>query len=328
MDTSDRSKTYDAYYYAHNCGRPYQRDEVWLGFFGRIADRIVSDIQPHTVLDAGCGMGFLVEALRNRSVEAYGFDISAYAIEKIYDPIKPHCWVGSVTDPFPQHYDLIVCIEVLEHLSPREAEQAIANFCAHTDDVLFSSTPLDFKEATHFNVQSPAYWAELFARQGLFHDVDFDASFLTPWAMRFRRTREPLARVIAAYERQLWHLKQENQAGRELNIEQRDNLAAQEQTIQALNQRITEHDAVVREVQAQAWAQIERLKDDIQELDARLGAQDEQLAEWVARWAHLQDSLGGQVLRGLQKFRAFIAPPRTIRDQILDNIVHRFILRK
>ena len=56
-DTTD-SELFDAYYFAHGCGRPYQRDKEWLDFFGSIADRIVSDIEPKTVLDAGCGEGY------------------------------------------------------------------------------------------------------------------------------------------------------------------------------------------------------------------------------------------------------------------------------
>jgi hypothetical protein len=53
MDANEQSGYFDAHYYAHNCGRPYQRDEAWQQFFGNIADRIVSDIEPATVLDAG-----------------------------------------------------------------------------------------------------------------------------------------------------------------------------------------------------------------------------------------------------------------------------------
>ena len=49
----------------------------------------------------------------------------------------------------------------------------MANLCPHTADVLFSSTPFDYDEATHLNVQPPDYWAALFARHGFYRDVDF-----------------------------------------------------------------------------------------------------------------------------------------------------------
>jgi SAM-dependent methyltransferase len=199
---------YDAYYYAHDCGTPYERNDAWLGFFGHIADWIVDTIQPTSVLDAGCAYGFLVEALRARGVEADGIDISEYAIAHVDPSMRDFCQVGSVLTPLDRRYDLIVCIEVLEHLDPMDAARAIANFAAHSDDVLFSSTPFDYRELTHFNVQPPDRWAALFADEGLFHDVEYDGTVLTPWAMRFRRLHQPVSTLIATYERALWRLTQ------------------------------------------------------------------------------------------------------------------------
>ena len=258
---------YDANYFAASCGRPYCRDEEWLRFFGSIADHIVRDIGSSTVLDAGCAMGFLVEALRQRGVEAFGVDVSEYAIQNVYPDIQSYCWVGSVIDPFPQRYELIVCIEVLEHLRHHDAKEAVENLCCYTDDILFSSTPLDYKEATHVNVQPSEYWVELFARHGFFRDVDFDASFITPWAVRFRKTREPLARVIVAYERRLWLLLQENQARRELSIEQRKKLVDIERALGALRTQVKEREQAMQSLSNQiseildspSWRLIERL---------------------------------------------------------------------
>lgn len=201
---------FDARYYATGCGIPYERNATWLAFFGGIADRIVSDIRPRTVLDAGCAMGFLVEALRARGVQAWGVDISEYAISQVHQSVRDFCRVGSIADPFDRRYDLIVCIEVLEHMPAAEGTRAVANLCAHTDDVLFSSSPNDFTEATHINVQPPEYWVEHFARHGLFHDLDFDASFITAWAMRFTRSDRPVHRLVRDYERQMTRLREEN----------------------------------------------------------------------------------------------------------------------
>ena len=307
MRSFDVSGLFDAYYYAHGCGKlPYERNENWLRFFDAIAHRIITEIQPHTVLDAGCAMGFLVESLRAREVEAYGIDIAEHAIRLVHPSIQAYCRVGSVTESFPQSYNLIVCIEVLEHVPPREAEHAIANLCRHADDILFSSSPIDFKEATHFNVQPPDYWAEQFARHGFFHDVDFDASFITPWAARFRRARDPVARVMAAYERRLWQLTQENQARRELNIEQRNELAAREQTIQQT---------------AQALATLETLRAERQALR-------EAVKTWEKRWAQLEASPGGKLLRKLQRLRARLAPPGSSRDQMLDIVLRELLGRR
>lgn len=254
---------YDRFYYQSYGGiggsREYRRDEHWLGFFGYIAERTVTDIGPRTALDAGCAMGFLVEALRDRGVEAFGVDISEYALEQVREDIRPYCTLGSVTEPFPhQSYDLIFCIETLEHLPALEAERAVANICSHTNDVIFSSTPIHYKEASHLNVQPPEYWAELFARHGLYRDHDYDpSSYISPWATRFRRSTDPPARIAAGYERLLWRLRSENRELRELVLEQRDQLAqaaaAREQLEAELKAERAEAQAVQTELD-RSWA--------------------------------------------------------------------------
>ncbi|MDQ3486886.1 MAG: class I SAM-dependent methyltransferase [Acidobacteriota bacterium] len=195
------ARHFDAHYYANCCGRPYSRDEEWLRFFGTIAERINADIRPARVLDAGCAIGLLVETLRDRGVAAEGIDLSDYAIEQAHPPVRPYLRVGSIADELPGRYDLIVSIEVLEHMPPEQADAAVANFCRHTDDILFSSSPTDYGEATHVNVRPPEYWAELFARHGFIRDVDYDAGFIVPWAVRFRRRSEPVPRIVRDYER-------------------------------------------------------------------------------------------------------------------------------
>jgi glycosyltransferase involved in cell wall biosynthesis len=246
MTTRNFADLYDSYYFAHyrsDSGRPYERDEEWLRFFRHIAQRIVLDIKPRTVLDAGCAMGFLVECLRGIGVAAFGVDISEYAIEQVHPDIKPYCWTGSVTEPFPQKYDLIVCIEVVEHMPAVDAEVAIQNFCRHTDDILFSSSPEDYKEATHFNVRPPESWAEIFARYGFFRDVEYDSSFITPWAARFRRINDPIVRTLVAYERRLWRLAGENNALRSHLIEQRTELAEREKRETSLKEQVDRSEA-------------------------------------------------------------------------------------
>ena len=180
---------FDEYYYSHDCGRPYQRDESWLTFFDQIAKRIIEQFNPKTVLDAGCAWGFLVEAFRNRGVEAFGIDISEYAIQNVHPEIKPYCRIGSIAEPLQQEYDLITCIEVLEHIPMQEAERAIENICTHANEVIFSSTPFDYKEVTHINVHDPEYWGERFACNGFYRDMDGDLSSITAWAVRYIKTK-------------------------------------------------------------------------------------------------------------------------------------------
>jgi hypothetical protein len=239
VQQQELSDLYGRFYFTHytvehDGEHAYQRDEHWLQFFGQIADHIVEEIGPKTVLDAGCAMGFLVEALRDRGVQAFGLDLSDYAIASVREDIKPYCRVASITDPLPQRYDLIVCIEVLEHLPRDQASAAIDNLCRHTNDILFSSTPDEYKEVTHINVRPPEGWAESFAFRGFARDVDYDPSYIAGWAVRYRRLTDPLPRAIGGYERLVSRLGKENRALRQLVIEQRQQIEQTEPAAQEL----------------------------------------------------------------------------------------------
>lgn len=303
MPSARDSAMFDAYYFAIGCGRPYQRDEQWLKFFGEIAERIVGEIRPGSVLDAGCAWGFLVEALRQRGVEAYGIDLSEYAIQNVHPQVRPYCWVGSVVDPLPRDYDLIVCIEVLEHLPKAQSEQALANLCAHSPDVLFSSTPFDYKEATHFNVQPPEYWAELFARQGFWRDFDFDAAFITPWAGRYRRRSEPLARLVREYERKFFLLWKENADLRSLAVEMRGELSGSKEEIGALRQQLEEKERLLQQVSARNV-----------ELDRLAHTASNQLED-------IRRSRSWRLLQGFQRLRLKLIPPNSGRERLFHRLL-------
>ena len=148
------------------------------------------------MLDVGCALGFLVEAFWDRGVEAWGFDVSPYAIGQVRRDMQPYCRVASAVDPIEGAYDLITCIEVLEHLPEAEASQAARNITHATSTLLFSSTPNDVQEATHFNVRPVISWLRLFQDLGFSPDLTFDASFVCSHAMLLRRRPDPLPEEV------------------------------------------------------------------------------------------------------------------------------------
>ena len=194
-DRIETTEMYDKEYFEKHYNPPYKRSEPrWLDFFNHIADELVRSLKPRTMLDVGCAIGFLVEALWRRGVQAYGIDLSNYAIHQVPENLKGFCAVKSVLEPlpesFPRTYDLLTCIEVLEHLSPDEGQVAIKNIASKTRCILFSSTPHDdLAESTHVNVRPVIYWLQSFAEVGFYPDLRFDASFVSPQAFLLRKSR-------------------------------------------------------------------------------------------------------------------------------------------
>jgi SAM-dependent methyltransferase len=270
--TGDESIDYGESYYLNywGGGGPYERNDRWLKFFDDVAEGVVRDFHPPSVLDAGCAMGFLVEALRKRGVDASGIDISEYAISQVHESVSDHCSVASLTEPLQKRYDLITCIEVLEHLPPTETEKAIANLCAATDRLLISSTPEDFGEPTHLNVQPPEAWSASLAQHGFLRDLEHDLSYLSPWAACYVRQEEPLAETVRRYDRAWWRLR------REATEVRKSLLQTQEQLKEAEGHSTSGQDE-----------EILRLRDLLIGKEVELGAAKGKLAEYEDRTRRL-----------------------------------------
>jgi SAM-dependent methyltransferase len=257
----------------------YERSEHWLGFFGGVAEWIVSELEPASVLDAACGLGLLVEALRDRGVEAWGMDRSEFAISRVDDSVRDHCLVASVADPLPRRYDLIVCIEALERLPAEEAEAAIANICASTERLLLSTTPPEFGEGTHLSARPPEEWTEMLVRAGFRREIETDTSPIRPWGGLYRRTEEAPTETIRRYDRSWLELRAEIEELR------RSLLAAEERLTKIENGVIEDRPELLSELDRRQ-EEIMRLRDLLIGKEAELGValgQVKQLAEHSAR---------------------------------------------
>lgn len=268
---------YNEAYYHSGCGPiPYEEPEHWVAFFSRIADRIVEDLHPQTVLDAGCAMGYLVAALRDRGVDAYGIDISNYAISKVREDIRPYCVVGALNEPLdhtvlPKKFDLVTSVEVLEHMSEDDGKKAITTLCDLTNCIIFSSTPDDTTEPTHINVQQREYWARMFAQNGFMDDLTYRPTYLTEYASCFRRSNDWIAQ-LETYEQYIANSEKKYKT----DVQNWNRAVAdKEQHIQNLNAMIEEKDASIQIMNTT----LNQLQTCIQEKDHSLEEKEHSLEE-------------------------------------------------
>lgn len=220
-------------YYASYAGGEYEwSNPHWQSFFGSVAERIIQQANPATVVDVGCAKGFLVAALRDRGVDAEGVDPSETAISDAPPSVRDHLKVGTFEYLIGRRWDLIACIEVLEHLSSATAAFAMDAMVQASDLLLVSSTPADFEESTHINVHRYEYWATELARRGFFRRADLDATFLSPWAVFFeRRPRFAPAQVVHIYESLLAPTMHELTIKRQQHLELQRRLDAMEEAL-------------------------------------------------------------------------------------------------
>lgn len=198
-------------YWTENGGTSYENLEEFQVFIRSAAEYIKKEYHPQTVLDAGCAMGLLVAALRDLGVEAYGVDLSEYAISRVREDIRPYCAVGSLADPLPnslpRRYDLVVSIEVLEHMPEEDGKKSIANLCTMSDQILFSSVPDDTTDPTHINLHETPYWCGLFAKQGFFSAEEKKPLFLPRHARFFQR--KSVSAAVELYEEKLQNYEEQ-----------------------------------------------------------------------------------------------------------------------
>ena len=189
--------------------QPYDWDSPhWRTFFTMVAERLQAVTNPSSVLDVGCARGLLVQAFCGQGVNAYGIDVSRHAIESAHPDVAERLAVGSAEE-IAGSWDLITCMEVLEHMAPSHAERAIDSMCAASDRIVLSSTPSHFDDPTHINVRAPEAWAASFAERGYFRRTDVDLSFLAPWAVLFERANVSMRDLVYRYERYAYPMRVE-----------------------------------------------------------------------------------------------------------------------
>jgi len=92
-------------------------------------EQVIADSHAHgTVLDAGCGTGFVSRELLRRSLQVTAIDFSAASVELLKSSCSGtlHADVGDIrTLPYADAtFDTVICANTLQHLVP--ADQAIA----------------------------------------------------------------------------------------------------------------------------------------------------------------------------------------------------------
>jgi glycerol-3-phosphate cytidylyltransferase-like family protein/SAM-dependent methyltransferase len=98
---------------------------------GRNPELIRDTFQPATVLDFGCGPGALMYLLNELGVKADGIDFAAASKTLAPEAVRDRIQIASVVDvDIPSNsYELVICREVLEHLTVLQVQKAVQNMC-------------------------------------------------------------------------------------------------------------------------------------------------------------------------------------------------------
>jgi SAM-dependent methyltransferase len=129
---------------------------------------------PRSIVDVGCGTGTWLAAFDELGVNDFlGVD-GDYVDERALE-IPPDRFVAhDLSQPLElgRRFDLVVSLEVAEHVPAESASTFVETLTKHGPIVLFSAAIPGQGGTNHVNEQWPAYWAALFADR---HYVPVDA---------------------------------------------------------------------------------------------------------------------------------------------------------
>jgi SAM-dependent methyltransferase len=160
------NQPYDARFYEAHVETSLTSARIYLKYLWQF-------IQPHSVLDVGCGRGAWLKACHELGSEVLlGFDGDWNSLPQMIDSsVKFQSLDLNKSFFAPHNVDLAMSLEVAEHLLPSAAPQFVKCLADASDTVLFSAAYSGQGGTNHINEQRHSYWAHLFAEQGL---VPFD----------------------------------------------------------------------------------------------------------------------------------------------------------
>jgi SAM-dependent methyltransferase len=154
---------------------------------------------PERVLDVGCGPGFLMLFLQELGIDVHGVDYAAASLSLAPPEVRDRITIGETSDVDapPQSFDLVICREVMEHLTVLQIRETVRQICQASSRFAYVTTRfhpdpqslLDFTtqfdvDPTHITLLSKDLLRVLFVLEGFRRRADLEAEL--DWAGKNR----------------------------------------------------------------------------------------------------------------------------------------------
>jgi 2-polyprenyl-3-methyl-5-hydroxy-6-metoxy-1,4-benzoquinol methylase len=157
---------------------------------GRNPELIRDVFKPRKVLDLGCGPGALMHLLAELGVDVDGIDFSESSPRLASDLVRDRIAIGTTYEPMKpaNSYDLVICREVMEHLTVFQIKRTVENIVRTTSRFVYCTTRfhpspeslVDFTtqfdvDPTHITLLNKDFLRLLFVLEGCRSRPDLEA---------------------------------------------------------------------------------------------------------------------------------------------------------
>ena len=152
---------------------------------GKQPDLLMETFAPASVLDYGCGNGYLVAFLAELGANVKGYDPSPANVP----PYVRHLVSHVKPNPANERFALVICREVLEHVPFRGVRDLISGICALSSRYVYLTTRFaqapahflsvdeaDDLDPTHITMLNQDFVRLLFVLEGFTQRADLEAA--------------------------------------------------------------------------------------------------------------------------------------------------------
>lgn len=160
-----KKDTYDRVFYEKSI-RPDR-----ISSYKTIAEYLNKVYCPNSVIDYGCGCGWILLYLKKLGAERiFGIEPSAAAMEvQMNSVVRENVLQEYLHKPLEisfEYFDMAVCIEVAEHIEGIFSDILVSNITDRSDFLIFSAAPPGQDGVGHVNEQPWEYWSNKFHNIG------------------------------------------------------------------------------------------------------------------------------------------------------------------
>ncbi|GAB4332167.1 MAG: hypothetical protein Kow0037_09460 [Calditrichia bacterium] len=174
----------------------YQMHEPWIPEYRVISDFLKNNLEFESVVDFGCGNGYILWLLQKAGKKVRGVEGSAAALKAANEQIKGNLMLADLRYPlFVGKHELVICTEVAEHLEEEYADTLLDTMVRNAKNTIYftAATPEQTGGIGHVNLQEHDYWIEKMQSRG--YQVNWELT---------NRFREELASKITNI---VWFIK-------------------------------------------------------------------------------------------------------------------------